>query len=74
MPELSGPDFLKLYPPVPRKKLMYVVLLEFSSQCAFDRMPECREDGCICFLMRRGTIHSIQSIIQKVLSPIFADP
>ena len=58
MPEWSGPDSLNLCPRVPREisrtvvhpsplgsAMVYVVLLEFSSRCAFGRMPACREDG-----------------------------
>ena len=57
MPEWSGPDFWRLYPRVPRETsrtvvhpsllgsaMVYVVLLEFSSRCAFGGMPACRED------------------------------
>ena len=56
VPEWSGPDSLTLYPRVPRETswtivhpsllgsaTVYVVLLEFSSRCAFDRMPACHE-------------------------------
>ena len=55
MPEWSGPGFWRLYPLVPREivahpsqlglAMVYAVLSEVSSHCAFGGMPACREDG-----------------------------
>ena len=58
MPEWSGPGCWRLYPRVPRETsrsivhpsqlglaMVYVVLSEVSSHCAFDRMPACHEVG-----------------------------
>ena len=90
MPELSGPDSLKLCPQMPREisrtvvhpsllcsAMVYVVLLEFSSRCAFGRMLACREDGGKPYLHQlpsdsSGTYPSIHEVLKLLLMETYS--